>query len=134
MGPTILCVDHDDLVLEVTRIPLEQHGYRVMTADNGSEAISLLAQTNDDVALVLMDWGLPNGDNTAVVKKLKTLRPNIRVLVTSGYGTPAVLPPDARKHVAGFLAKPYLPNELIRAVRHALRFVSGYGFSRAVAS
>lgn len=121
MGPTILCVDGDGLVLEVTRIPLEQHGYHVLTAENGSAAISLLEQKNDDVALVLMDWGLPNTDSTAVVRRLKALRPNMRVLVTSGCGSSAVLPPDARKHVAGFLAKPYLPKELIRAVRHALQ-------------
>jgi DNA-binding NtrC family response regulator len=115
-GRAILCIEDDALVLEVTRIPLEQHGYRVQTAANGGAAISLLEQTRDDVALVLLDWVL-DSDSAATVLKLKILHPGIKVLLTGGYGTSASLPPG----VAGYLPKPYLPKDLIRVVRHALR-------------
>jgi CheY-like chemotaxis protein len=118
MGRTILCVDDEALVLGVTRIALEQHGYKVLTAKSGGAAVSLLEQTNDDLALVLLDWCLPGQDGAAIVQKLKTLRPATRILATSGNG-PADLPPD----VAGLLLKPYAPKDLIHAVRHALKQV-----------
>jgi CheY-like chemotaxis protein len=120
MMPTILCVDDDPLVLEVTCTVLERHGYRVLTAAAGGAALSLVRQTQEEISVVLLDWRLPDMTGEDLVLRLKQARPGVKLLVTSGDGTTAALPPEVGGQVAGFLAKPYFPSQLIQAVRRAL--------------
>lgn len=121
MTPTILCVDDDLLVLEVTCTVLERHGYRVLTAATGGAALSLVAQAQEEISVVLLDWRLPDMDGEEIVLRLKQVRPGVKLLVTSGEGTSTALPPEIGRQVTGFLAKPYFPSQLIRAVQNVLR-------------
>ncbi len=121
MTAAILCVDDDPLVLDVTRLVLERHGYRVLTSTSGVAAVSLLKEGGEETALVLLDCGMPDALRGALISELKAARPGVRILLTSGSGSAIPLSAEIRAQVDGFIAKPYLPRELIRMVRHALR-------------
>jgi two-component system alkaline phosphatase synthesis response regulator PhoP len=121
MMGAILCIDDDPLVLDVTRLALEREGYRVLTATGGAAAISVAREAKDEIAIILLDWGLLDTDCEALLAKLKEARPAARILVTSGSGSATAISTEARRHIADFIAKPYLPKELARLVRQALR-------------
>jgi len=120
MTATVLCVDDDPLVLGVTRLALERRGYRVLTASTGAEALSMLRQAGEEIALVLLDWRLQDMDGEEVLLSMKQIRPRAKVLVTSGDGSPAALSFEAGGLAAGFLEKPYSPAQLLRSVQRVL--------------
>ncbi|MGA2327765.1 MAG: response regulator [Bryobacteraceae bacterium] len=133
MRPLILCVDDDPLVLDVTRAALERGGCRVLPAASGAEAIRALEKSPEDVALAILDLTVADMRCAHVIARLKTLRPGLKILLTSGYGRAAV-PLQVSRKVEGFLAKPYLPRQLVQRVEWLLRSVrpartaSGSGF------
>ncbi|MGE5570993.1 MAG: response regulator [Rhodospirillales bacterium] len=120
MTATVLCVDDDPLVLGVTRLALERRGYRVLTASTGAEALSMLKQPGEEIALVLLDWRLQDWDGEEVLLGMKRISPRVKVLVTSGDGSEAALSSEAGGLAAGFLEKPYSPAQLLRSVQRLL--------------
>jgi len=123
LQPVILCVDDDPLVRDVTQVVLERGGYRVLQAGSGTEAIAVLAESQEHISLVVLDWTVRDLPGAEVVTRLKTLRPELRILLTSGYDRTTVMQRAPRRAIYDFLAKPYLPKQLVQSVAHALRSV-----------
>ena len=120
-GETILVVDDEDALCGLARSVLERLGYRVLVAHDGLEAVELVAG-GAPLDLVLLDQTMPRLSGPETLRQLRTLSPQLRVVLTSGYelGTrPLVL---AGLEVEGFLPKPYTPDSLGAAVREALDF------------
>ncbi|HOK46222.1 MAG TPA: response regulator [Bryobacteraceae bacterium] len=120
MAATVLCVDDDPLVLGVTRLALGRRGYHVLTATTGAEALSMLRQAGEEIALVLLDWRLEDLDGEDVLLSIKQISSRVKVLVTSGDGSPAALLTESGGPAAGFLEKPYSPAQLLRSVQRVL--------------
>jgi CheY-like chemotaxis protein len=80
---TVLLVDDDDLVRGSLMGLLEAHGCGVLVAANGAEALRLLAQ--DHVDVLFTDIIMPDLDGIALAKEAKRLRPDLRVMFTTGY-------------------------------------------------
>ena len=78
---TILCVDDNEQTLSVRKFLLETRGYRVFTAVNGQEAISVFSSTQID--LVVTDLGLPQMDGNALIGHLKEISSEIPMILTS---------------------------------------------------
>ena len=117
---TVLCVDDDELVRDITQTVLARGGYRVLMAAGGEEAVSLLEANQEGISLVLLDWSLPDTDPGRLVAQLRGLRPSLKILLTSGYSRSTVLSRALRREVDGFLAKPYFPKQLVRRVENVL--------------
>jgi CheY-like chemotaxis protein len=109
---TILCVDDNEQTLSVRKFLLETRGYRVYTAINGQDAISLFSETHID--LVLTDLGLPQMDGNALIGHLKEISPEVPMILTSD-----TVRAGERAHRAdAFLAKGCCsPVELIERIR-----------------
>jgi len=109
---TILCVDDNEQTLSVRKFLLETRGYRVYTASNGNEAITLFSSTQID--LVLTDLGLPQMDGNTLIGHLKEISPEIPMILTS-----ETVRIGERAHRAdAFLAKgSCTPAELIERIR-----------------
>jgi CheY-like chemotaxis protein len=109
---TILCVDDNEQTLSVRKFLLETRGYRVFTALNGHDAISLFSATHFD--LVLTDLGLPQMDGNALIGHLKEISPEVPMILTSD-----TVRAGERAHRAdAFLAKGCCsPVELIERIR-----------------
>ncbi len=118
---TILVVDDEDPILSLLKRSLPAYGYRILTAQDGREALEIYRQQGSEIDLVLLDLSMPGMSGREVLAKLLEMAPQARVLVASGYvaGNQAVqglLDAGAR----GYITKPYQLDELLRAIRQTL--------------
>ena len=119
-GELILVVDDEAAIREIDRASLETYDYRVITAQDGIEAIALYAQHRDEIGLVLVDMIMPTMDGATTIRTLQKINPQIKVIATSGLVTSpqAVTAVDA--DIQAFLVKPYTAKELIKIVNQVL--------------
>jgi PAS domain S-box-containing protein len=119
-GELILVVDDEAPVRTLMAAALEGHGYRVRTAREGNEALTLFARHRAEVRLVITDVMMPGMDGPATIRALRKLDPALPVVAASGLAeTPGPAGPRLGE-VQGFLPKPFTTDELLAAVREAL--------------
>ena len=122
---TVLVVDDEDMILQLTRRMLERDGYRVLTASSGSSALSLLGETSENIDLVLLDMTMPGMTGDQVLWELRRLGCTVPVLISSGYSLGGSIQEllGAPGGADGFLPKPYSIQQLSAAVTTALEKV-----------
>jgi DNA-binding NtrC family response regulator len=108
--PTILVVDDDPDVLEVTEVLLGRKDYEVRTAANGDEAISMVSEPGL-IDLVLIDVVMPGQNGFAVSQRMLEMRPDLKMLYMSGYSRQLNYY-SPKVPTSLFLAKPFGPTEL----------------------
>lgn len=116
---TILIVDDEAIVRHSLRRALTRFGYRVLEAGDGPSALAALQSAAPPVSLVILDLVLPGG-GAGILELLRAIRPDLKVLVSSGYSPEADTVKDLVRRVEGFLPKPYEIAELRAAVTKAL--------------
>jgi two-component system cell cycle sensor histidine kinase/response regulator CckA len=121
---TILVVDDEELVRHVARAVLESRGHRVFVAKSGGEAIDLLKRHFDQISLVLLDLSMPGLSGSELLPLLRTIQPNLRIVISSGFSEADVVRQFENEQISGVLHKPYLAAALINAVGAALSTVS----------
>ncbi len=105
--PTILVVDDEELVRNVSKLMLERLGYQVSVAADGVEAVDLFRKTPDAIDLVLLDMTMPRMGGLETFHALRALRPDIRVVLASGYNEQDAAERFRGEGLAGFLQKPF---------------------------
>lgn len=113
----VLVVEDEPQVARLTRTVLERLGYQVVVAADGREAIDLFEREQQEIHLVLLDRSLPGLRGDQVFAHLKALRPDLRVVVSSG---DAAYASESFPGACCILQKPYAPAVLGAAVRDAL--------------
>lgn len=119
-GGRVLVVDDEQEVLDLSRTILERAGFAVEAASGGDDAVALVENRRCDVDVALVDLTMPRIDGVETCRRLRRLRPHLRFVVTSGYSQDDVSRRTAGLGVAGVLRKPFLPGELVHAIRSAL--------------
>ncbi len=114
----ILVVDDEPMIRELAQRTLERNGLRVYTAAHGKRAITEL-ETHEDIGVVLLDLSMPGLTGEQTFGVIRARWPKIRVILTSGYAAESTIPVDPTGRTS-FIEKPYLPYELVTAVRDAL--------------
>jgi CheY-like chemotaxis protein len=117
---TILVVEDNDLVRNVTRQTLRKCGYNVLVATSGEEALRLAGEYADTVQLVLTDVVMPEMSGRRLVERLAPILPGVRVLFMSGYTDDAILRHGGLTAGTAILEKPFTAAVLARRVREAL--------------
>jgi two-component system, cell cycle sensor histidine kinase and response regulator CckA len=118
-GELILFVDDDRSVREMVIPALTEHGYRVVGAANGAEALAVHNQYEREIRLILTDMAMPVMDGTDLLSILHRRNPQLPVIVMSGTYDPEKAPlPTA---VTAFLAKPFRLEQLLSVVAGALQ-------------
>jgi len=124
-GETILVVDDEPEILKITEQNLERNGYRTLLADNGVDALVLFTQQRDEINAVVTDLEMPLMDGVALVRAIKKVNPNVRVIASSGIGTDQGLDHKTTSlkelGVQTFLTKPYAAETLLLALQDTLR-------------
>jgi len=82
---TILLVDDEQVVLDVGTLMIKKFGFKVLQATNGTEAGQIFRDNAEDICLVILDMKLPDELGSDSCKRLKKIRPNLKVLHTSGF-------------------------------------------------
>ena len=113
---TVLVVDDEAIVRDVARSMLERFGYTVLTAENGQQAVDLVRQHKDDLALVLIDLTMPVMSGEEALSHIKSIHPTLPIILSSGYKMEAIQR-FAGKGLAGFLQKPYSRARLAEKLR-----------------
>ncbi|MFN2577493.1 MAG: PAS domain S-box protein [Pyrinomonadaceae bacterium] len=116
---TILLVEDEDMLRKLGRQTLKGHGYCILEAANGGEAIALAANEGR-IDLLLTDVIMPGMNGREVAIGLLKTRPSLRVLFMSGYTDDAIVHHGVLDESANFIQKPFSPDELARKVRQVL--------------
>ena len=117
---TILMVDDDIAALRVGREIMERQGYRVMTAENGAEAVDIYTEYHPTVQLVLMDVVLPDFNADQLYNKLRNTNANVLVVLTSGFNVNKKIASLLDRGCVDFVQKPFQSHALCHKVRAAL--------------
>jgi len=117
---TILLVEDDDMVKDLTKRILERSGYRVLTAENGEQALNLYTELIGGISLVILDFIMPQMGGKECLEKLCEIDPDVKILVTSGYFVRGLAEEVVQSGAKGFICKPYNMNQMLAAVREAL--------------
>ena len=120
-GATVLVVEDEEAVLEVFRMVLERMGYRVLTASTGREAVETADTLPERIDLAILDILLPDMDGRSVYPELIRARPDLKVIVTSGYSVEGPAQEILDAGAQAFLPKPFS----LQALRETITRVLG---------
>jgi CheY-like chemotaxis protein len=117
---TVLVVEDQPEVRRLTLAVLRNHGYRLLEAANGSQALSLCEQYPEPIHLLITDVVMPGMTGRELAMRLVALRPSLKTLYTSGYTANAIVHEGVLDPDVAYLPKPFSPAQLAAKVREVL--------------
>ena len=117
---TLLLVEDEAAVRASLRRLLELHGYTVLEARNGAEALKVYEAYEGQVDLVLTDVVMPEMGGLELVEQLRSAKPDLKVLIMSGYSERALTSNGSVPQGTGYLEKPFTAEVLMRRLREVL--------------
>ena len=117
---TILLVDDEEIITEVSGKLLAELGYKIIPARSGEEAVELYARKHSEIDLVIIDMIMPGLSGSETFDQLKAIQPAIRAILSSGYSMNGKAREIMDKGVRVFLQKPYRLHDLAEKIREAL--------------
>jgi PAS domain S-box-containing protein len=123
-GELVLVVDDEMPIREALVRTLQSNGYHTYTAEDGSDALALYYERREEIAVVITDLSMGGMDGIQLVRALRKVNPEVRVIVSSGHfqkENTTILGALGVKH---FLDKPYTADKLLRAVQSAMKQVA----------
>jgi CheY-like chemotaxis protein len=120
-GESILVVDDEIMIREITSSILETHGYKALTANDGKEATALYLQHKEEIKLILIDMMMPIMDGPASIRELRKVNPDIKIIGVSGLTEKDKLAEVSDIHLHAFLIKPYTAEKLLKNIYVILR-------------
>jgi PAS domain S-box-containing protein len=118
---TILLVEDEDEVRFIAKELLKMFGFTVLEAVNGKEALEMYQKNAADIMLVFTDIGMPVMDGYELVEKLKKLKPELPIIISSGYGDAEVSARIGRDNIAGIISKPYNSDKLQEVLKSVVK-------------
>ena len=117
---TILLVEDDEVVRNVTKATLEAFGYRVIEALDGEDAVRVFAENKDAVPLIISDVIMPKKSGNEVYEAARKIKPEVKVIFISGYASDVINKGGVLAKGVTFIAKPFKSDNLLRKVREVL--------------
>ena len=118
---TVLLVDDEEVILDVSEKVLKVLGYKVLVARGGAEAIEIFKKHQDSIDLVLLDIIMPHMGGGEVYDRLKEISPEVKVLLSSGYSIDGEASKIMARGCDGFIQKPFDIMQLSQSIRAILR-------------
>lgn len=119
-GQFILVADDEASIREITSATLEAYGYRVETANDGTDALIKYFAKQTEFDALITDVAMPYMDGVATVRALRQVNPGLKVLMVSGNASHRRTAENAGLHIQGFLEKPYTAETLLNALASVL--------------
>ncbi len=117
---TVLLVDDEETVLEVSKGLLEAMGYQVLMAKDGKEAIEVYEKSWDDIDVVLLDMVMPNVGGGEAYDRMRQINPHVKVLLSSGFSIDGEASAILDRGCNGFIQKPFNAKELSEKIKKIL--------------
>jgi two-component system cell cycle sensor histidine kinase/response regulator CckA len=112
-GKTVLLIDDEEMVINISGMMLKKLGYQVLKAHNGHEGIQLFETNKSKIDLIISDFEMPKMNGKEVLDKLRKIDPQIKVMLSSGALTDEDEKEVMNEGFNGFIKKPYNMNTLI---------------------
>ena len=108
------------MILEVGRELLEELGYTVLPVIGGQQAIDVFEKNQDKVDLIIMDMIMPGMSGGETFDRLKDIKPEAKILLSSGYSVDGQATKILRRGCDGFIQKPFNMNQLAEKIQRIL--------------
>jgi two-component system, cell cycle sensor histidine kinase and response regulator CckA len=113
----VLVIDDEQIVREMAKQALERNGYRVLVAYGGLAAVNILRRHAGKIDVAVLDLSMPGMSGEETLPELRKLRPDVKVLVSSGYSEAEAMAMFRGQKVSGFIQKPYSAAVLAEKVK-----------------
>jgi CheY-like chemotaxis protein len=120
---TVLLVEDDEMVRALAQAILERYGYTVLVARNVHDALRLAQEGSGQIHLLLTDTIMPVMNGPELAKRVRSIRPETKVLFMSGYTAKVISHTAALEPGTAFLQKPFTPQRLTQKVREVLNAI-----------
>lgn len=117
----VLVVDDEETIRRTAKAMLEHYGYTVVVAADGKEAVDLFRVIKDKVTAVLLDMTMPVMNGEDAFEQMKAIRPDVKVVLSSGYNEVDAIRRFTGKGIAGFIQKPYPAARLAEKLKSILQ-------------
>lgn len=117
---TVLVVDDEEAVRNLAQSILERYGFEVLTASNGRLGLQTFQENADRIVLVLLDMTMPGLSGEETFMEIQRIRPNVPVILSSGYNEQDVTQSLTSKGLAGFIQKPYQMTDFLSRIKEVL--------------
>jgi signal transduction histidine kinase/CheY-like chemotaxis protein len=118
---TVLVIDDEEAVRRTAKASLERRGYDIILAENGTEGLQIFQALSSKISLVLLDLTMPGPGGEEVLRQIRTIKAETKVVLSSGYNEVEVIQRFTGKGLAGFLQKPYTSAALVEKINRVLR-------------
>jgi PAS domain S-box-containing protein len=119
-GELILVIDDEVSIAEITKTTLENHNYRVLTANDGISALALYAQHRDEISVVIIDLIMPGMDGATTILTLQRMNPQVQIIAMSGLIINGATAQNKSLCIREFLPKPFTAQALLSTVQSVL--------------
>jgi len=119
-GETILVVDDEQSLADITTQQLESSGYKVLVAASGEQALVLYQEMRSEIDLVMLDLSMPGIGGQRCLQELMAMDPAVKVVIATGYARDVDLDEIMASGPAALLVKPFKHNDLLRTIRSVL--------------
>jgi PAS domain S-box-containing protein len=116
----VLIIDDEEIVRKVTKRTFEAYGYTAHVAEDGDRGLDLFRRHRDAIDCILLDATMPGLSGEETLKLLKACRPEVPVVLSSGFGETEMLRRFAGKGLAGFIQKPYKTAAILKKVKEVI--------------
>ena len=116
----VLVVEDDDSLRELLKTMLEAHGFKVLTATDGLDAIEVFTKNKESIGVVLSDLGLPYLAGWDAFLRMKKINPELKGILASGYFHPNVKEEIIKSGADNFIQKPYNTPEIVAMLHRML--------------
>jgi signal transduction histidine kinase len=117
---TVLVIDDEEIVRRTAQVTLERFGYKVLVADDGIQGVKRFRELAAEIDIVLLDMTMPVMSGEETFRELRLIRPEVKVILSSGFNEVEAISRFTGKGLAGFVQKPYTSVRLARAVKSVL--------------
>ncbi|MDQ6957884.1 MAG: PAS domain S-box protein [Mariprofundaceae bacterium] len=115
-----LVVDDEEIVRETASSLLKHMGFDVLVAEDGQAGVEAFQKNKDQITVVLLDMNMPRMNGKEACRKMHDMRPNIPIILASGYSETHLSDDFMKKKTAGFLHKPYSKTHLVQILHRAM--------------
>lgn len=119
-GEWILVIDDEAAIREITTTSLENYNYKTISANNGTEAIALYSQHQDQISAVILDMVMPDIDGATIIGTLQNINPQLAIIAVSGLVTSEQYAIAKASMHTTFLPKPFTVQQLLRVLHTIL--------------
>ncbi|MFZ4620308.1 MAG: PAS domain S-box protein [Bacteroidota bacterium] len=120
-GETILLVDDEEVIRNISKATLEDYHYKVITASNGAEALGIYASNKSEIKVVILDVMMPHMDGPSTVRAIRTMNENPHIIMMSGIHANVKVMDELGLPRENFITKPFMIDTLLKLMHQLLQ-------------